>query len=337
MRTTPDVAVDQGSEVAKVLNVLSATVPIFLVVGVGFLCTRFGLFVRADMAILNRFVVKIALPLLVFVNVFGRSVAEIFNPAFLLTYALASLAMFALAHAWVAARKAPAVRAPYLGMAMGGTNNGFIGMAIFLISLPEVAGIAVGMDMIVDNVLIIPLTLFLAEKAAHSGTDTTALRTLGRSLRSVLTQPMVLAIILALALNAVGVTLPEVLDRSVRLLAQASSGVALFAIGGLLVGLRLGGMLTDVAFSLVGKLVAMPAIAWALVLGLEAIGLPPMPDELKSAAIITAALPTYSIFPAFAARHGEEGWATASTMAGTVVSFLTISAWMGLLTVVGWL
>ena len=319
------------------LEVLSATVPIFLVVAVGFLCTVFGLFQRTDMAVLNRFVVKIALPLLVFVNVFGRSAAEIFNPAYLLTYALAALAMFALAHVWAAARKAPAVRAPYLGMAMGGTNNGFIGMSIFLIALPEVAGIAVGMDMIVDNVLIIPLTLFLAERAARAGDGGTALRTLGNSLKSVITQPMVLAIIAALLLNALGVAVPPIIDRSVTLLAQASSGVALFAIGGLLVGLKLGGMLADVVFSLVGKLLLMPAVAWGLVLALEAVGLPPMSPALKSAAIITAALPTFSILPAFASRHGEEDWATASTMGGTVVSFLTISAWMGLLTVGGWL
>lgn len=319
------------------VDVLSATVPIFLVVGVGFLCTRFGMFQRADMAILNRFVVKIALPLLVFVNVFGRSFTEIFNPAYLLTYAVAALAMFGLAHAWVAVRRAPAVRAPYLSMAMGGTNNGFIGMAIFLIALPDVAGVAVGMDMIVDNVLIIPLVLFLAERAAHTGTDSTALRTLGRSLRSVLSQPMVLAIIAALVLNGLGVTLPEALDRSVRLLAQASSGVALFAIGGLLVGLRIGGLLSEVAFSLVGKLLAMPALAWGLVLTFEAIGLPPMSTDLKAAAVITAALPTFSIVPAFAARHGEEDWATVSTMGGTVVSFVTISLWMGLLKLAGWL
>ncbi|MDO5533394.1 MAG: AEC family transporter [Propionibacteriaceae bacterium] len=336
------------------LEVLSATVPIFLVVGVGFLCTRAGLFARTDMAILNRFVVKIALPLLVFVNVFGRSASEIFNPAYLLTYALASMAMFALAHGWAAMRRAPLTRAAYLGMAMGGTNNGFIGMSIFLIALPEVAGIAVGMDMIVDNVLIIPLTLFLAERAAEaataradaasdaaaggaSATGSTALRTLGRSLRSVITQPMVLAIIAALALNALGVTVPAVLERSVLLLAQASSGVALFAIGGLLVGLKLGGMLADVAFSLVGKLLLMPAVAWGLVVAFEASGLPPMSPDLKSAVIITAALPTFSIFPAFASRHGEQDWATASTMGGTVLSFVTISAWMGLLTFVGWL
>lgn len=319
------------------LEVLSATVPIFLVVGVGFLCTRFGLFQREDMAILNRFVVKIALPLLVFVNVFGRSFTEIFNPTYLLTYAVASMAMFAIAHAWATARKAPPTRAPYLGMAMGGTNNGFIGMAIFLIALPEVAGIAVGMDMIVDNVLIIPLTLFLAEKAAHAGGGGSALQTLGKSLRSVITQPMVIAIIVALALNAVGVQVPQVLNRSVTLLAQASSGVALFAIGGLLVGMKLGGMLADVIFSVSGKLLVMPALAWGVLLGLEAIGLPPMANELKAAAIITAALPTFSILPAFASRHGEEDWSTASTMGGTVVSFLTISAWMTLLTVVGWL
>lgn len=318
------------------IEVLSATVPIFLVVAVGFLCTRFGLFAREDMTILNRFVVKIALPLLVFVNVAGRAFDEIFNPAYLLTYAVASVTMFAVAHAWAAARKAPPTRAPYLGMAMGGTNNGFIGMAIFLITLPEVAGIAVGMDMIVDNVLIIPLTLFLAEKAAHTG-GSTPLQTLGRSLASVLRQPMVIAIIAALTLTAVGVTLPPVLDRSVTLLAQASSGVALFAIGGMLVGLRLGGMMADVVFTVAGKLLVMPAVVWGLVLAFEALGLPPMATELKAAVVITAALPTFSILPAFASRHGEEDWATVSTMGGTVVSFVTITAWMGLLTAVGWL
>ena len=318
------------------LDVLSATVPIFLVVAVGFLGTRLGMFAREDMAVLNRFVVKIALPLLVFVNVSGRSFTEIFNPAYLLTYAVAALAMFAAAHAWVAARREPAMRAPYLGMALGGTNNGFIGMAIFLIALPEVAGIAVGMDMVVDNVLIIPLTLFLAERVAHAGSGS-ALTTLTRSLRSVATQPMVIAIVAALLLNALGLTLPPVLDRSVHLLAQASSGVALFAIGGLLVGLRMGGMLGDVLFAVGGKLLVMPALAWGLVLAFEAIGLPPMPTELKAAAVITAALPTFSIVPAFASRHGEGDWATVSTLGGTVVSFVTLTAWMGLLKVAGWL
>ncbi len=318
------------------IEVLSATVPIFLVVALGFLTTRFGLFVREDMTILNRFVVKIALPLLVFVNVSGRSFADIFNATYLLTYALAALAMFALAHVWSAARRHPPTRAPYLGMAMGGTNNGFVGFAIFLIALPEVAGVAVGMDMLVDNTLIIPLTLFLAERAGHSGDDS-SLRILGRSLRSVLTHPMVVAIMLALALNAAGITLPPILGRAVGLVAQASSGVALFAIGGMLVGLRLGGMLSDVVFSVTGKLLLMPAVALGLVIAFEGLGLPPMTPDLKAAAVITAALPTFSILPALASRHGEADWATASVMLGTVLSFLTLTAWMSLLTVFQWL
>lgn len=317
------------------LGVLSATVPIFLVVALGYACTCFGLFSRDDIAILNRFVVRIALPLLVFVNVTGRSFSDIFNAAYLLTYALASMAMFGIAHVWAGLRRAPATRAAFLGMAMGGTNNGFVGFAIFLIVLPDVAGIAVGMDMLVDNTLIIPLTLFLAERATARGGS--ALGTLGRSLASVIRHPMVVAIIVALTLTAVGWTLPPVLARPVGLVAQTSSGVALFAIGGMLVGLKLGGALADIVFSVAGKLLLMPAVGLALVFALEAAGLPPMSTQLKAAAIITTALPTFSIVPALAEKYGEADWTPASVMAGTVASFVTLTGWMWLLTVLGWL
>ena len=63
-------------------DILSAVVPLFLVVATGCACTRFGLFGRTDIAILSRFVVKVALPLLVFVNVAGRTASEIFNPTY---------------------------------------------------------------------------------------------------------------------------------------------------------------------------------------------------------------------------------------------------------------
>lgn len=55
------------------IQVLEATLPIFLVVATGFAFTRGGVFAGEDMAILNRFIVKIALPLLVFTNLAGKS------------------------------------------------------------------------------------------------------------------------------------------------------------------------------------------------------------------------------------------------------------------------
>lgn len=316
-------------------DILSAVVPLFLVVATGHACTRFGLFGRTDIAILSRFVVKVALPLLVFVNVAGRTASEIFNPTYLLTYALASVAMAVLAAGWVRIAGRTPTRGAFLGLLMGGTNNGFMGFPMFLILLPDVAGAAVGMGMLVDNTVIIPLALLLAERAAHRGGS------LGRrawtTVRNVVTHPMVVALIAALLLNALGVTLPAMLSRGVVLLAQAASGTALFTIGGLLVGLRLGGMLSDIVVSVLGKLVAMPALALGLVGGLVALGLPELPAPLRAAVVITCALPTFTITPALAEPYGEGELASAAMMTQTVLSFFTMTGWLFVLRALGWL
>ena len=317
------------------VDILSAVVPLFLVVATGYLCTRAGLFQRADMAVLSRFVVKVALPLLVFVNVAGRSAAEIFNPAYLLVYALSAVAMVGLGAAYArVARRTPA-RAAGLGLLMAGTNNGFMGFPMFLILVPEVAGAAVGMDMLVDNIVIIPLALVLLERATHGG-EGSWVRRVATSLRNVLVHPMVVAILLALLLNALGVTQPAMVGRGVTLLAQATSGTALFAVGGTLVGLRHGGLLADIVVSAVGKLLVMPGIGVAVVLGLAAAGWP-LPAPLRAAAVITCALPTFSIAPALLQPYGEEELGSAAMMTQVVASAVTLTGWLLALRALGWL
>ncbi|MGC5614990.1 AEC family transporter [Georgenia sp. Z1491] len=315
-------------------HVLSATVPVFLVVALGYVLTRSGMFRREDAAVLSRFVVKVALPLLIFANIAGRSPGEVFHAVYLLTYAIAALVMFGLAAAYARARGRSRLRAIFMGTGMAGTANGFIGFPIFLILFAERAGAAVGMGMIVDNVLIIPLTLLLAEQATGTGTVRDRLVA---TLRGVVLHPMVIAIVAALALSTAGIDLPTTLDRGVDLLAGASTGVALFAVGGMFVGLRVRGAVGDIATTVVGKLAVMPAIAVGLILLLDAAGLPPLPAELRAAAVLMCALPTYSVLPALGEGYGESDVPTASMMLQTACSFLTLSGWMLGLRAMGWL
>lgn len=315
------------------LNVLSATGPIFIVVALGFLLTRLGLFERSDMSVMSRFVVKVALPVLIFLNVYGRSAAEILQPTYLLTYAGAALLMYALAHVYCRLLHRRPIRAAVMAIAMGGTNNGFIGFPIFLILFADWAGVAVGMDMLVDNILLIPLGLFLISRA--TGTGSVGARIVA-TIKGVLLHPMVIAIVLALLLNGIGFTIPEVLDRSANLLAQASTGAALFSVGGMLVGLRVKGALPDITLTVVAKLILMPAVGIGLLLLFAAVGMPALAPELRVAAVLTCALPTFSILPALADPHGEADVATASMMLGTIFSFVTMTGWLLLLGAMGW-
>lgn len=318
------------------LDILSATVPIFVVVALGFVMTRIGVFQRSDMSVLATYVVKLALPVLIFVNVAGRSLGDILNPTYLLGYAVAAMAMVALGQVWAAARGVRGTaRAATLSFAMSGTNNGFVGFPIFLIVIPAFAGLAVGMDMLVDNTLIIPVALAMFEALKGGGTHW------GRRLVGILvrvaTHPMVIAIILALLIDPLGITLPAMVDRSVNLIAQSSSAVALFSIGGMLVGLKLRGQRTDLAMAVGGKLLVMPAITLGLVFALPLLGLPDLAPELKVALVLTGALPSMSIVAAVAEQHGDGEFGAASMMLSTVVSFVTMTGWMLAMSGLGWL
>ena len=318
------------------LDILSATVPIFLIVGLGFALTRGGMLKRQDMSVLSTYVVKLALPALIFINVLGRSFADILNPTYLLVYAMAAMAMVGLGVVWGRARGARPARTATLSFAMSGTNNGFVGFPIFLLVLPEVAGLAVGMDMLVDNILIIPVALAMFESVSGRHHTHWGRRLTGIGLR-VVTHPMVIALIAALALTWLGVELPAMLERAVTLVANSSSAVALFAIGGMLVGLELKGQLADLVAAVSGKLVVSPAIAAALVVLVPLAGLPALSHDLRAAVILTAAMPSMSSVGAFAEQHGEGDFGAATMMLSTVVAFVTLTAWMFGLSAVGWL
>jgi hypothetical protein len=72
-------------------SVLAITGPIYLVIAVGYLATRAGLFARADMRVFGKYVVYLALPPLLFHALSQRSVGEVLNPVFVAAYAGGSL------------------------------------------------------------------------------------------------------------------------------------------------------------------------------------------------------------------------------------------------------
>ncbi|HZK04933.1 MAG TPA: AEC family transporter [Actinomycetaceae bacterium] len=317
------------------LDILSAIVPIFLIVAVGYGVTRVGVLQRADMTVLSTYVVKVALPTLVFVAVSGRSLGEVLNPTYLLIYAAAAMMMIGLSLLWARKRRFPAARGTTLALVAAGTNNGFVGFPIFLLLLPEVAGPAVGMDMMVDSLLIFPVAILLYE--AGAGEEMQWGRRLLGTLQRVVLHPLMIAIALALGVTALKISLPAMVESAVTLVANSASAVALFTVGGMLVGLRLGDQRLDVTAGVIGKLFAMPAIAVGLALLLPAVGLPELDPDLRAAAILTCALPSPASAPAFAEQYGEGEFGAAIQLLSTLLSFLTITGWLLALSAVGWM
>jgi len=315
------------------LAILSVTTPIYLLIALGYVCVRAGLFARADMRLFGKYVINLALPALIFGSLAQRPIGDVVNPVYLLAYAAGSLATMALGVLW--ARKAggkPMSAAAIMGMGVACPNSGFVGLPLVTqVFGSSIGGLNLGLAVIVENIVLIPAALALAEsdlgEAGAGATRAQRLRNaLAQSLRGMARNPMVWGVVAGLACSLAGLQLPAPLGRAVGLLATSCSAIALFVVGGTLVGFGLRGAWRDVSAIAVGKLLVHPLLVMLLVMVL-----PPMQRELQMALVLTAAVPMMGIYPILAQRHGHDGMAASALLGATIASFFTLTGLLWLL------
>jgi len=302
------------------LDILGITTPVYLVIAAGYLCTRWGLFAKAEMRILGRFVLYIALPALLFNALAQRPLREVMHADYLLAYALGSLSVLFLAYlgAWLLGIKRASEQS-YFAMGMCCSNSGYMGYPIALLLIGPKAGVALALNMLVENLLMLPLLLALAERGSVHAAGRA--RALGKALLQLVRTPMIAAILLGFVWSSLGLTLPTPLAHTVTLLAQGTAGVALFVIGAALYGLKVEGMRSRIAQITLGKLLGHPAALMLVML------LVPIADpQLRMAALLLAAMPMLGIYPLLAEKHGQQNLSAATLMVCTMLSFFSISA-----------
>lgn len=309
------------------LAVLAITVPIYLVMGVGWLATRAGLFARAEMRVFGKYVIHIALPALLFNALSSRSVAEVLNPVFVAAYAGGSLLAMGAGLLW-ARRVAgkPLAASAIVGMGMSCPNSGFIGFPLVAqVFGASTAGIGLALAMVVENFLLLPLALAIADsdlgEAGTSGTRAERLRSaLLQSARGLVRNPMIWGIVIGFLFSLFGWHLPEPVARAVNLFAASTAAISLMVIGGSLVGIPARGMARDVGVIAAGKLLLHPLAVLLMVLLL-----PPMDRQLQTAVVVMAAVPMLGIYPILAQKHHQDGLAAAAQLGTTLASFFTLT------------
>lgn len=306
------------------LDILAITCPIYITIAIGFLTTRHGLFAPADMRVLGKFVIKLALPALLFNALAQRNIGEILNLGYVLAYLSGSLFLVGLGMFWCrrVAGLSPSASAVYV-MGMTCSNSGFVGYPILVLTLPPVAGVALALNMMVENVFVIPLMLALAERGRGGAGQW--YRVVGQSLARLASNPLIGGLVAGFAVSLMGWKLPEPVARTINLFAVSSGALSLFVIGGALVGLSMRGMGRQITPIAVGKLMLHPLAVLLAVGALPFLGLPAMDPPLRQAAVLMAAMPMMGIYPILAQNYGQEGLSAAALLVTTVASFFTLS------------
>jgi predicted permease len=303
-------------------DILAITAPIYIAIALGYGLTRWGFFQKVDMRAFGTFVVKVAMPALLFNALSQRKVADILNGDYVGAYALASLLTIGISIFWaVRISKTSRSLSSCLAMGMSCPNSGFVGYPVMLLSLgplASVAGVALALNMMVENLLLIPLLLAWAETGQGQNRWQTILV---QTLKGMFYNPMIWGIVLGFAFSWFEWQLMPSLSRTVNLFAQASGALSLFVIGGSLVGLSVQGMGTRVAQIAAGKLLLHPLMMLVVLLFIVPIHDP----VLWTAALLTCAMPMFGIYPILTQKHGHDGLSAAALLITTMASFVTLN------------
>ncbi len=304
----------------SVIEILGITGPIYLVIALGYVLTRQGVFAKSDMQVFGKFTLNLALPALLFNALSQRRLGEILNGHYLMAYAVGSFTVALLGLLW--ARKVKGHSLSYssmMAMGMSCPNSGFVGYPIMLLTLGPVAGVALALNMVVENLLMIPFLLAVAD--AQGGPSGHWKKVIAQTLKNLAKNPMIWGIVGGFVFAWFDLALSAPLARTVNLFAQASAVLSLFVIGGSLVGLKVEGLQGTVAQITFGKLFLHP-LSMFLVLSFV---MPVADPALRSAALLSGALPMLGIFTILNQRHGHGAISAAALLVTTVVSFFTLS------------
>ena len=297
-------------------QILAVTLPLYILIGLGWLAVRARYLAAADLVGASRVVMQVFLPAMIFLAIASRPLREALHPGFLAAYLLAALGAMALT--WTMARLSGQGRAAAAIEAMGAScpNSGYFGLPLVTVTLGAgVATQAFAMAVVVENMLVIPVAIALCDLARGGG---------GRGWRGFLLplarNPMLIAVAAGLAWSATGAPLPDLALRVLRMMVPVAAPVVLIAIGGALAGMSPRAELAGAARVGLGKLVLHPLLAFGLALLLA----PGLDGPMRAALVLYAASPMMTIYTLFGQRYGQEGLAVTAMLAAITASVMTV-------------
>lgn len=304
------------------MQVAALILPVFAVIVTGWAAGYVG-YVSRDLADgLIHFAYNIAMPALLVVTIAQEPARSLLAWRFLAAFGGGSLICFVFVFAFARALSGRGLAGPAMqGWAASMTNTGFVALPVLQATYGPRAVLPAAIATVFVAVVMFPAAVILQELDAGDSLGSGVAP--AKLARRVILNPMVLSTLIGVAWSALGIPMPGPVGAYLRILADALTSCALFAIG---LGLSIQGLRANfgrAATLTVVKLVIMPLIVFGLAV---ALGLEPL---YLIAAVICAAVPTAKTVYILAGEyHCEEPLVAATVSMTTLWSIGTLIVWI---------
>ena len=309
----------------------NAVVPIFLLIMLGYVLTRLKVWDAHFLKIANNLCFKCLLPVLLFYNVASSNIFEVFNGKLILYVCLCACALCGVLFLIVPLlikdnkRRGVLIQGTFrsnfllfgvpLGLSIGGESGATLAAVVASFYVP-----------VINMLSVISLYVFSDAKDKN----------LKSALIGIVKNPLIIGgvsgLIFSVIRNYIGFELPTMLDTTLYNIKSAATPLAFLILGG---DLKFGNMLRNIKisiFSVVGKLIAIPAImlTFSAFLGFDRL----------SMAILLAVFATPNAVSSYAmARNYEADYDLAGEIVtlSTLLSIFTIFVFITISKTLGWI
>jgi len=304
---------------------LDVILPVFLVVGFGYVVVWHKLFSAAAVDGLMSYTQNFAIPCLLFMALIKIDLSQAYSFQLMGSYYIGAASGFALG--FLGARyifKRSAEDSVAIGFVSLFSNSVMMGLAI--------TERAYGVDALVANFAIVslhaPFCYFVgitAMEIAKSDRDSIAQVALNVG-KSMMKNALFIAILLGLLVNIADVALPKAFLDGTNMVATTALPAALFGMGGVLYQYRPEGDFGAIAWVVGISLLVHPAIVWSLgqLWDLSV-------SELRSAVLTSAMAPGINCYIFASMYNRAKRVAASGVLIATALSVLTIWCWLQVL------
>ncbi len=307
---------------------INVTVPIFLVMVIGYLLKQGGILNENFVSVANRFNFKVTLPVMLFRDIAGVDIRAVFDARYVLFCAAASTACFWLI--WGGAKlfvREKSIRGAFV-QASFRSSAAVMGLAF----IENIYGTsAMGPLMIIGAVPLYNIFSVLVLTFESSAADQLDKKSkLKEAVVNIVKNPIIIAIVLGIAAALMRAKLPLILNKTLNSVAQMATPLALITIGAGFEGRRaLAKMKPTLAASLI-KLVIQPLIFLPIAAWLGFTG-----EKIIAILIMLGAPATPSCY-IMAQNMGNDGVLTASVVVTTtLLAAVTLTGWIFVLKSLG--
>lgn len=309
---------------------INVTLPIFLVMVIGYGLKQKGMLNDSFVAVANKFNFNVTLPFLLFRDISAVDIKAVFDGRYVLFCALVSTICFWLI--WGAAKlfvKDDSIRGAFVQASFRG-SAAVMGLAF----IQNMYGTSVMAPlMIVGSV---PLyNMFSVIVLTFEASETASLdkkKKMKQAAVNIAKNPIILSILLGLVVGIIGIDFPTIVDKTVNSVAQMATPLALITIGAGFEGRKaLAKMKPTVVASMI-KLVIQPLIFLPVAAYLGFAG-----EKMIGILVMLAAPTTPSCYIMAKNMHNDEVLSASVVVTTTLLAAFTLTGWIFILKSLGYI